>query len=242
MSDPIGEHILSCLARVAHERVLRAADPALSQRVLALKVMQQQRFRLAYADLLAAPRYTSAAHFFLEELYGPKDFSKRDAQFQRIVRPLVTLFPADVVDTVLQLARLHALSEELDTRMAQVTPDALSPEAYVTAWQSVGAAGLREEQIQLTLRVGRSLDLYTRKPLLRHALRMMRGPASAAGLSELQVFLESGFDTFREMRGAGHFLGTIDEREHAWAQTIFGGDPDRRFAQLWSLPPSPTGT
>jgi hypothetical protein len=37
----------------------------------------------------------------------------------------------------------------------------------------------------------------------------MRGPARSAGLAALQSFLESGFDTFRGMRGAGEFLSTI---------------------------------
>ena len=39
-------------------------------------------------------------------------------------------------------------------------------------------------------------------PLLRNALRLMRGPARAAGLAELQHTLESGFDIFKAMKGA----------------------------------------
>ena len=49
--------------------------------------------------------------------------------------------------------------------------------------------------------------------LLRGTLRMMRGPAAAAGLAELQHFLEQGFDTFKSMKGAQHFLGTVRQRE-----------------------------
>jgi hypothetical protein len=58
------------------------------------------------------------------------------------------------------------------------------------------------------LAVGTALDRYTRNPLLRHSLRLMRGPAQAAGLGVLQAFLERGFDTFGEMRGATEFLQT----------------------------------
>ena len=54
-------------------------------------------------------------------------------------------------------------------------------------------------------------------PGLRTMLRMMRGPASAAGLADLQRFLEEGFDTFAAMsrqRGAvEQFLRTLQERE-----------------------------
>jgi len=50
---------------------------------------------------------------------------------------------------------------------------------------------------------------------------LMRGPARAAGLSDLQVFLEEGFDTFRAMRGAGEFIRIVDEREHTLVKMLF---------------------
>jgi hypothetical protein len=233
-TDPIGTDILQCLARVDAERARRAADPALAARCEALKALQQQRFRATYADLLSTPRYAGAAGFFLEELYGPRDFSQRDAQFQRIVRPLVRLFPKELVLTVHELARLHALSETLDSAMALHLPETVTPAAYVQAWQAVGQAASRQDQVDLTLAVGRALDVYTRKPLLRHALRMMRGPAAAAGLGALQSFLESGFDTFRAMGGAAEFLHTIAQREAEWAATLFEGDPQGRFVALFA--------
>ncbi len=231
--DPVAQSIQAQLAAVDAERIRRAAE-GLGVRVQALKAFQQRRFRVAYADLLATPRYAGAAGFFLEELYGPRDFSQRDAQFQRIVKPLVRLFPAEVVDTVHQLARLHALSEALDTRMArQLGDEAVTPADYVRAWQATGDAEGRAQQIHLTLGVGRALDVYTRKPLLRGMLQMMRKPAQLAGLSELQQFLECGFDTFRAMKGAGDFLDTIRHREEVWAATLFAGDPEARFAALF---------
>ena len=231
--DPVATSILEQLAAVDAERARRAAE-GLTARVTALKGFQQQRFRLGYADLLAAPRYAGAARFFLDELYGPRDFTRRDTQFQRIVKPLVRLFPAEVVDTVHQLARLHALSERLDTRMARALPDTIGPGDYVQAWRAVGDEEGRAQQIRLTLAVGRALDVYTRKPLLRGMLHMMRKPAQLAGLSELQQFLECGFDTFKAMKGAAEFLDTIRHREEVWAATLFAGDPEGRFAALFS--------
>nr|WP_296674009.1 hypothetical protein [Thiothrix sp. UBA2332] len=75
----------------------------------------------------------------------------------------------------------------------------------------------------LMLQVGGALERYTRNPLLRHSLRLMRAPAQAAGLGALQSFLENGFDTFREMRGAREFLDTIANRERELAARLFGG-------------------
>jgi hypothetical protein len=74
------------------------------------------------------------------------------------------------------------------------------------------------------LGVGRALDVYTRKPLLRHSLRAMRVPARAAGMSALQAFLERGFDTFRALHGADEFLTQIAQRERALAASLFGGE------------------
>lgn len=224
----LGETILAHLAQVEAQRRRRAADPALAARVLAVKHYQQRRFEHCYADLLSSARYAGAARFFLDELYGPSDFSQRDAEFARIVPALVRLFPHDIVATVEALAAVHALSEHLDSEMALHLPEAsgaeLQARQYIAAWQAVGEPANRQRQIDLILNVGRSLDVYTHNPLLRHTLRLMRGPAKAAGLSALQAFLESGFDTFRAMRGADGFLRTIDSRERALAAALFEGD------------------
>ena len=216
------ETILGHLEAVDRERAVRVASPNLLKQVQGLKAYQQRRFSNTYADLLAMPRYAGAARFFLDELYGPGDFSQRDAQFARVVPALVRLFPRDVVAMVDTLVRLHALSESLDSEMARhVTRDAIDAGAYISAWQSTGRVADREQQIALTLVVGRSLDELTRKPLLRHSLRMMRGPARASGLAALQQFLEGGFDTFLAIRGATDFLATVGMREQSLAAALF---------------------
>jgi hypothetical protein len=216
------EAILANLNVVAEERAVRAADPALDAKVSALKEFQQRRFSHTYADLLSTDRYGAAARFFLEELYGPDDFSRRDSQFARVVPALVRLFPREVVQTVATLAELHALSERLDTAMAAHLEDTQVDSCnYIRAWQTTARADERDSQIVLTLEVASRLDQFTRKPLLRNSLRLMRGPARAAGLAELQSFLESGFDTFRAMRGAQEFIHIVETRERALASSLF---------------------
>jgi hypothetical protein len=58
---------------------------------------------------------------------------------------------------------------------------------------------------------------------------MMRAPASAAGMSSLQRFLEAGFDTFGAMAktrgGAEPFLSIIREREQELMHMLFEKDP-----------------
>ncbi len=209
---------------MAAERADRAANPSLAERVAEVKAFQHGRFAHTYADLLADKRYAKAATFFLEDLYGPSDFSERDTQFARIVPGLVRMFPREIVGTVADLGALHALSERLDSAMARVLANStVDGHRYAEAWRTVGEPAAREQQIALMLAVGTALDKYTRNPLLRHSLRLMRSPAKAAGLGALQHFLETGFDTFRAMAGADEFLRTIAQRERGLAALLFSG-------------------
>lgn len=230
--------ILDNLNVVAAERRRRRGDAVLDSRVHALKAYQHARFARTYADLLASPRYSRAALFFLDDLYGPRDFTDRDTQFARVVPGMALVFPHEVAATVHSLSELHSLSETLDTQMALLLPTAgVDRAGYVSAWQRVGRPADRQRQIDLMLAVGSALDRYTRSRLLRHSLRLMRRPARAAGLAALQTFLESGFDTFREMGGAAEFLATVASRERALAAALFGTDA----ASLAEHAPGPLG-
>ena len=236
MKQAASAAILEDLAAVNAERKRRADDASFAARVEAVKHYQQRRFELTYADLLSHPRYAGASKFFLDELYGPTDFTQRDAQFARIVPALVRLFPAEVFGPVQSLSALHALSEQLDSQMGQVVGDeAVDAFAYAKAWQPCDDAPGRERQIVLLEEVGHALDALTRNPLLRHSLRMMRGPARVAGMGALHTFLESGFETFRGMHGADEFIGIIGNRERSLAATLFTVEP-KDAARLGQLP------
>lgn len=216
------DQILESFAIVATERELRARDGAMSAKVIEVKRYQRHRFENTYADLLCSPSYGAATRFFLNDLYGPQDFTRRDKQFLKIVPALRRLFPDEVVSMVDALARLHALSESLDTAMAVQLPTIeLTEASYSVGWRAVGRRLDRESLVELTLFVGACLDRYTSTPLLCHSLRLMRLPARAAGLSELQVFLETGFEAFRKMGRAQYFLETIAFRERQFMQKLF---------------------
>lgn len=234
MNHPLADRISEHLRTVARLRAQRSANPPLAQRVQAIKAYQAARFERSYADMLAHPRYGAAARFFLDELYGPQEFSRRDQQFERVVPALVRLFPGDLIATVEQLGELHALTEALDDSAAQHLPGLpCTAPGYATAWQGAGRAPARERQIVLTVAIGSALEGYTRSRLMRSTLRLMRGPAQAAGLHDLQRFLESGFDAFGAMRGAGEFLGLVAQRERALAAALFAPDAPAQAA----LPP-----
>jgi hypothetical protein len=226
MASDRTEQILARLAEVAAHRTTRRADAWLAQRVEAIKRFQHARFQRSYMQWLEHPRYGAAARFFLEDLYGPGDFTARDTEFARVVPALVRLFPQTIVDTVVDLVELHALSESLDSRMAaQIDVIEIDWESYAFAWQRTGTHEERRRQIDLMVRVGKALDEYTRSISLRRALVLMRRPARLAGLSALQSFLERGFNTFGSMAGARAFLDAIATTERALAEVLFSVPP-----------------
>jgi hypothetical protein len=229
------QRIRASVSTVSALRSARDADGALNDAVLAVKRFQARRFAGTYADLLAGPPYADAAGFFLDELYSDKDFADRDAQFARIAGTMQKLFPEQVVATAQALAELHALTEQLDHAMGQAwtSPDAAQSTQsesarYVLAWRRVGQRAQRESQLSVVLGIGRELARLTRAPGLRLLLKMMRGPAVAAGMGSLQRFLEAGFDTFgamsRKRNGAEAFLDTIHARESRLIASLFDAD------------------
>ena len=218
------EHIRAHLAHVAELRE-QADGSGLATAVHAVKQLQARRFRATYVDFMDEPRRVPATRFFLEELYGEHDFAERDAQFARIAGALERIFPPALTALAVDLAEMHALTEALDHQMAGHwlnLGDGLSAtERYVRSWRLTGQRIDRERQLAVVQHMGRELEKHTRSKSLLLALRMMRRPAQAAGLSALQQFLESGFAAFGALGDAQGFLDTIAEREQHWVNTLF---------------------
>jgi hypothetical protein len=211
-------------ARGLHEQ--RAASPALATALDRLAHWQSRRLNATYADLARDPRYAAAIAFFGTDLYGPGDFSRRDADLARVVPLMAKVLPEGVLKTVAGAMELSALSHELDCALLErLDPAApLSVAGYCEAYRRLDNRRSRERQIALIVAVGRALDSYVSKPLVRSALTAMRQPARLAGLGALQDLLERGFAAFRRMRGADEFLTEVETRETALMNAIFAGD------------------
>ncbi|MCG2591611.1 hypothetical protein LZ009_02285 [Ramlibacter sp. XY19] len=225
------ERIRRAVAEVEQLRQENQAVPRIRAAVSAVKTLQSRRFGGTYADLLAGGPYATATRFFLEELYTDRDYAERDAQFARIAGAMEKLFPRDVAETAAALAELHALTESLDHAMAIAMEASSGDEVarYVAAWRRVGRRAERERQLERVLAIGREMGRITRLPGLRLMLKMMRGPATAAGMASLQRFLEAGFDTFaavaRSRDGVAVFLAMIEAREREVLRLLFDAEP-----------------
>lgn len=223
------DRIRQAVAEVQRLRHESLSTDGIGPAVLLVKRFQARRFAGTYADLLGSGPHAEAARFFLQELYGERDYAERDAHFARIAGAVERLFPRDVAETAAALVELHALTESLDHAMARCGGESAGSVAgYIQAWRSVGRRADRELQLERVGVIGEELARLLRIPGLRLMLKMMRGPAVAAGLGSMQRFLEAGFDTFSAMhrRGGGvsAFLAVIRERERRVLELLFEAD------------------
>jgi len=219
------------LDRAKRFRVAANTDPKTAGDRIRLREWQAARLARTHRDLLESERYGHAAEFFLSDLYGPKDFSRRDEELERIVPTLVAFLPAAGVRTAGLAVEVDALSEQLDAAMATELQrvgriGSIDEATYAAAYSACGDQPARERQIDLIRETGEALDRLAQRPLIAFGLHLMRMPAHLAGLGELHDFLERGFNAFRGMSGAEEFLDIITRREQQISRRLFAGAAD----------------
>ncbi len=235
------ERLISAAAEVAGLRAGIAANPELRAWSRALKQWQSARLAATHADLLAEPGYRDAARFFLDELYGARDFSQRDLELAHVIPTLARKLPASALATLADAIELDALSERLDETLARALRCAQASEidevAYARAFRACSPLAQREHQLDLVLSIGHTLDRLVRKPLLGSLLSAMAAPARLAGVPSIHAFLVRGFKAFKSMGGAAGFLERIDARERQILHALHQGQ-DRDWSHLpgWTKP------
>ncbi|HZX77763.1 FFLEELY motif protein [Lysobacter sp.] len=197
-----------------------------------LRRWQTHRLEASFDRFLRDPRRRPAAQFFLADVYNEHDFSQRDADIARVLPMMQRLLPAALLETVADAIELGLLTHAFDLRMAQVLHDIggsrrrLDAALYARAYRLCGLPRLRAYQIDLLARVGTGLADALRLPGVGTLLRLSRGPARAAGLSELQGFLERGFAAFAQLGDAKRFIAEIEQDEREVSRRLFAGDPE----------------
>ena len=224
MRSALNKHLEDLLARQRASQGAQDRQVAFGARLRELSLWQTERLAHTYADLRRDPRYEHAIEFFLNDLYGPRDFAQRDEELARAWRYLKRTLPSLVLSALSQAFELQILTRELDGEMVSVLAlGAVTAETYAAAYRSVGRGRARLRQIALILGVGERLDRVCRHAWLEVALRVAHAPAHAAGFGVLQDFLERGFEAFRRMQGAEALLRTIREREMRVLRALFAG-------------------
>lgn len=221
--------------RLAWHQALHDAELEPRNRLRWLSILRQwqaQRLEQSFEHFLYDPQRRAAALFFLSDVYGDHDFSRRDANVAKVLPMMQRLLPAAVLGTVADGIELGVVTHALDLRMAEAlqrlapTRKRLDADLYAKAYREVGHARLRYHQIDLISGVGLGLAKAVRTPGVAMLLRLSRGPAKASGLGELQGFLERGFAAFSAMGDGKAFVDDIEASERLVAARLFAGDPD----------------
>lgn len=204
---------------------VETAEPVLAERLRQVRAWQAARLARTYQDLAHDPRQAPAIKFFLADLYGPQDFSRRDQELARAGPLLERTLPAGALRVLVDAVELYALSADLDQALSRaLAPGLITADSYAHAYRAVGRAADRQRQIELIAGIGERLAQAVRQPLIGLALRATHVPAHVAGFGALQDFLERGFEAFHRLRDARAFVEAIRTREAALSEAIFRAD------------------
>ena len=197
-----------------------------------LRRWQAERLEASFDRFLHDPQRRPAAQFFLTDVYNDRDFSRRDADIARVLPGMQRLLPAALLGTLADAIELGLLTHAFDLRLAQGLEELaprrrrLDADLYAQVYREAGLPRLRRHQIDLIARVGTGLGRALRTPGVATLLKLSRGPARAAGLGELQGFLERGFTAFANLGDVRGFITEIEADERAVSRRLFAGDAD----------------
>ncbi|MFH2065590.1 MAG: hypothetical protein ABIK15_10365 [Pseudomonadota bacterium] len=193
----------------------------------ALQAFQSNRLNQTYADLKNNPEYGKIGVFFFEKLYAPDDFSFRDTSIKQLHKLLKGKIYKGIILAVSQVIELHELTDNLDDRMVEqmikfnIGPD-LTEEEYERVYRSLDNYNQRLYQIRLSTKVTRTFHRLSQKWIVAVSLKTVRTAAHLIGVGGIIDFIYEGYEGFRAMKNIDHFVETVEEREIARHNRIWG--------------------
>lgn len=197
----------------------------LKQYRLALQIFQSNRLRRDYRDLAEIPQYEPVGEFFFSEIYGPRDFSRRDSEAQRL-HGLLHMLPGVHLRDVEQVLDLLELTNRLDDDLARmllardVGIDFDEP-TYERLYREADNYDARVQQLELIRSSLLNVYQLSRSPLLGLALHRSRLVARLAGLEAAHSFLVKGYDALHGVSDIVPFATTVHDRELARLNRIY---------------------
>ena len=190
--------------------------------IRAVQNWQCQRLLLSHQEMYQQKRFKPAVEFFVEELYGPKEFSQRDHDIARVVPRMAKLLPEKALVSLASALHLNALSFELDFAMARKLHGlTIDRDSYAQAYRECNNQVLRQQQINYILTLGRDLANVVRMKGISTLLVLSRKPAKLAGVIALHEFLEHGFKAFKKLGEVDDFVIPVVNFEQALLTQLF---------------------
>jgi hypothetical protein len=193
---------------------------------LTLQAFQSKRLRRDYRDLSAIAQYTPVGEFFFEEMYGPRDFSERDASARRL-QHFLHMLPGVHLRDIEEVLELLELTVSLDDQLAQMMHADMAPldfdePTYEAYYRRQDNYDERLRQLDLVRSCLLNVFHLSRSALLGVALHRSRLVARLTGIEAVHTFLTKGYDALRGMQSIDHFSDTIYSRELKRLDRIYG--------------------
>jgi hypothetical protein len=222
--NPLLDSIIGHLQKVSqlHSDI---ESEQLKPSLIALQSWQCKRLIATYKTFLSNKKFNSAMTFFIDELYGPKDFSQRDDDIARIVPKMSKILPEKALRSLEKAIHLNSLSLELDyTLITQLKGNScIDSQRYADAYRNSNNLMEREQQIDFIAALGNDLAEVTNIIGISMLLKMSRKPAQLAGFLSLHEFLENGFNAFKKIGKVEDFINPIVEIERDIMHKLFEG-------------------
>ena len=194
----------------------------LTQSVRELQSWQTKRLLVTHHDLWNSKRFKPAMQFFIDEIYGPRDFSQRDIELARVLPNMAKVLPNKGLKSLQAALRLNCLSLELDIALVhELDNKEINRSNYFTCYRQSSNQSKREEQIQLLKDLGLDLAKVVKITGISAILMLSRKPAKVAGVESLHAFLEKGFKSFKKLGEVHDFIDPIINRERELMHLLF---------------------
>lgn len=188
---------------------------------------QTLRMQATHEAHMNDPRTAPALAFFVEQIYGPQDFSQRDADIKRVVPKMHKYLPSQALFSLESALRLHALSYELDYALALAlksialevdnpcakAPLVINSQTYAAAYSKENSTDLRQKQISLLIELGANLSQAVAIKGVAMMLSLSKHPARMKGLQALHLFLYDGYKAFKKIPNSQRFMDDIVSKE-----------------------------
>jgi len=129
------------LERIIQSHIRRNNNPELKEHIRIVSEWQSQRIGQTYDDVAAQDRYDLALAYFKDDMYGAKDYSKRDADVKKVYPIVERIMPNRLFYILVFIMELNALSMELDEAQAielvkMGVIDNITPDNYAEAYRN----------------------------------------------------------------------------------------------------------
>ncbi len=210
----------------------KVGSSALNPYLELLRQWQVERLQQTYSDFLGDKQFRPACQFFMSDVYGPRDFSQRDHDFERLHESLARYVPESMLRVLRETIELNRLTYSLDQALLAVLVEelgmsqTLTGELYTQAYRRCDNYAAREQQIDRLVKLVRETGRVTKLPLVGVSLKLARKPAQRAGWSAVYDFLAYGLNASQSIDDIAPLAEAIERRERWILEQIYAGNPD----------------